>query len=87
MRLDDIREDPVLAAISALPAYDVGDIRADRLRRRCRAALAAQHARERAAPRSRRSLWRRAVGPALVGAWCVLYVVETIRFAVVICGT
>lgn len=84
MIADDARRDPVLAAVSGLPPHDVDDIRAHRLRARCRAALRAQHAT--APARTSGTLWRRTVGPALVATWCALYLLETVRRAAAIYG-
>lgn len=78
------RGDPVLDALRGLPAYDVDDLRAHRLRVRCRAALR---------PKVRRTIssrglaalpWRRVLGPVLVATWGALYVVETLRQALAI---
>jgi hypothetical protein len=84
MSHEDIDRDPVLAALGALPAHDVDDIRAHRLRRRCRAALTAKP-RTAVAARSATSLpWQRLLGPAVVAVWGALYVIETLRQAITI---
>jgi hypothetical protein len=86
MSHEDIGRDPVLAALRDLPAHDVDDIRAHRLRRRCRAALTTRPpTRTAIAARDLASLpWRRLLGPALVAMWGALYVIETLRQAMVI---
>ena len=77
MTVDERPGDRTLDAIASLPAYDVSERHARRLRRRCHARLQTQadasHSNERAA------MFRRVVGPALGGAWCFAYLVELVR--------
>lgn len=85
MILNDGQNDQVLATIASLRQYDVSPRHTDRLRSRC-------HARMRARPKSapigtvNGTLFRRVIGPALGGAWCLAYLFEVIRRAVAIYG-
>ncbi len=73
-------DDPVLAALGLLRAQDVDTRRAHRLHVRCRAALAAQkRTADAAATDSAR--WALVAGPALLAAWCAIYVIEIVRLA------
>jgi hypothetical protein len=78
MTLDDGPDDRTLDAIASLPAYDVSGRHARRLRRRCHARLQTQ-ARTPASAMEDASMFRRVVGPALGGAWCLAYLVELLR--------
>ena len=79
MTVDDVPNDRTLDAISTLPAHDVSERHARRLRRRCHARLQT-HARATAADASEDvSVFRRIVGPALGVAWCLAYLVEMVR--------
>jgi hypothetical protein len=82
MTPDDLREDPVLAALAGLRTHDVGRPRARRLRLRCHAVLKAHERRSIARSGTQPGVWRRAAGPALAGGWCILYLFEIIRQAV-----
>jgi len=66
--------------------YDIDDVRARRLRNRCRAALSRQAAP--VAPRTDRvhSKWRHAVGATLVALWSTLFLAATLRQAAAIFG-
>ena len=72
--------------IAGLNTHDVSDRHARRLRRQCHAALqrntAAAHARARVGA----TLFRRVIGPALAGAWCLAYLVEIVRRAAAMYG-
>jgi hypothetical protein len=87
MNTTDVRDDAVLATLSALRTCDVGRSRDERLRRRCHAVL-----RQTTTPPFDGGLtvegasWRRMVGPAIAGAWCAIYVFETIRRAALFYG-
>jgi len=86
MTSDDAQNDPVLAAMSELHGYDVDQLRAHRLRVRCRAALVAERRAADAAATMDGAVWRRIVAPGLLGAWCAIYVVEVMRRAAAIYG-
>ena len=83
MIIDDERDD-VLAAVTSLRTYDVSARRARDLRTRCHAALAPQPRRTRSANLATGTVFRRVIGPALGGAWCVWYLVEIIGRAAAI---
>lgn len=86
MRDHDIHTDSLMTALSELPIYDVDDVRARRLRNRCRAALARQAAP--VAPRTDRvrSTWRHAVGATLVALWSTMFLAATLRQAAAVFG-
>jgi hypothetical protein len=79
-----VDDDPVLAALGQLGARDVGTRRAHRLQARCRAVLAAQKRAADAAASVDSARWTRVLGPALLAAWCAVYLVEVVRLAGVI---
>ena len=82
MNTDDVRDDAVLSSFSALRACDVSRARAECLRRECHAALRRPEARPSGSAVIRGGSWRRRMlGPAIAGAWCAVYVFETIRRA------
>ena len=73
-------DDPVFAAFSILGVGDVSAARSASLRRQCLAALSRQ------SPETRRHSHqphaaRRWVAPAFAATWSALYVIETIRRA------
>ena len=78
MNAHDVHSDPVLGALRGLRTYDVTPARAQRLRRRCHAGLRRQRASTTRG--SDAGAWRW-VMRILAGAWCVVYVLETIRRA------
>ena len=84
MTSDDVRDDPVLAALSRLPAQDVDRRHAHRLRARCRAALAARTRAADEAATADSAPWRLIAGSALLATWCVVYVIEIVRHAMAI---
>lgn len=84
MSHEDIDRASVLAALADLPAHDVDDVRAHRLRRRCRAELRAKPRTAIAASDLASLPWRRLLGPAVVAMWGALYVIETLRQAMAI---
>lgn len=86
MSEDHIQHDPLLAAIAKLRSRDVSADRADRLRRRCHAMLQHQRQQDSIKLTPARVSWRRVVAPALVSAWCVVYLLEILRYAAVIYG-
>jgi hypothetical protein len=79
MSPNDTQDDPLVAALQELRAYDVSPARADRLRAQCHKRLEAQDA-ARHLSRSEARLWRQVAG-VLAGVWCVLYLLETIQRA------
>lgn len=86
MTPDDADNDPVLEALSQLQGYDVDQLRAHRLRVRCRAAFVADRGAADTAATMDAAVWRRIVVPVLLGAWCAIYVVEVVRRAAAIYG-
>jgi len=86
MTRDDRPNDHVLAAVASLRMYDTSQRRADRLRRRCHALLEAQSGRNAPVSKPKGTAFRRIIGPALGGAWCLAYLVEIIRRAAAIYG-
>ena len=86
MRPDDAQSDPVLAALGQLRGYDVDQLRARRLRVRCRAAFAAERRPADAAGTMDGTVWSRVVAPGLLGAWCAVYLVEVMHCAAAIYG-
>jgi hypothetical protein len=79
--LDDERDDNVLASLARLRAYDVSQRRSRHLRRRCHAMLQTEPPPKRLAWMVNGTAFRRIVGPALGGAWCLAYLVEIMRRA------
>jgi len=78
------QNDDILAAVAGLRTPDVSQQRARQLRRRCHAGLQAQAAPKPSAAlvtRTNGTVFRRLVGPALGGAWCLAYLVELVRRA------
>jgi len=76
----DGQNDDILAAVASLRTYDVSPRRTRRLRRRCHAML------QTPPPTTSGALaigtvFRRIIGPALGGAWCLAYLVEIFRRA------
>jgi hypothetical protein len=84
--LHDGLNDQSLAAIAELRGYDVSRRRAARLRTRCHAVLQAQSRRNVRAGIKSGTLFRRIIGPALAGAWCLAYLMEIIRRAAAVYG-
>lgn len=81
MTIDDGRNDQTLAAVARLRTYDVSQRHAHRLRRRCHALLQTPPAAKTSAAMVNATAFRRIVGPALGGAWCLAYLVEILRRA------
>jgi len=86
MRPDDAQSDPVLAALGQLRGYDVDQLRAHRIRVRCRAAFTAERRPADAAGTMDGTVWSRVVAPGLLGAWCAVYLVEVMHCAAAIYG-
>ena len=86
MRDHDIHTDSLITSLADLPRYDIDDVRARRLRNRCRAALSRQAAP--VAPRTDRvySKWRHAADATLVALWSTLFLAATLRQAAAIFG-
>ena len=86
MTIDDWQDDEVLAGVAGLKTFDVSARRAQRLRDKCHVRLgrAPRHAVTAGAPGG--SLFRRVIGPALGGAWCLVYLVEIVRRAAAVYG-
>ena len=73
-------------SLAGLKTFDVDRRRADRLRARCHASLRSRTA-SKIQPFTFDRRWlRRALAPGLAGAWCLVYLLEIIRRAVVIYG-
>jgi hypothetical protein len=86
MTSDDAQNDPVLSALRELHSCDVGQLRAHRLRIRCHATFLNVRRAPDTADMADGEVWRRVVVPALLGAWCAIYVVEVMRHAAAIYG-
>jgi hypothetical protein len=80
----DTDDDPVLAALHELHACDVSAARAQRLRARCQTYLKTQGVSRHLPLTSRAGVWRAL--RALAAAWCVVYLVETLRRAAAVYG-
>jgi hypothetical protein len=80
MSLDDAPDDDVLASLAGLRTRDVSPTHARRLRQRCHARLSID-ARSDNAELAGARLLRQIIGPAIVGAWSVAYLVEIVRRA------
>jgi hypothetical protein len=76
-----VDDDPVLAALGQLRAQDVDARRAHRLQVRCRAALTARKRAADPAATVESARWTLIAGPALLAAWCAIYVIEIVRLA------
>ena len=81
--IDD--DEIVLAAMRLLPSDDVSAGRARSLRERCHGELPK---RSPSLPAESRAsvAWRRHVGPALIGAWSAIYLIQTLRTAAALYG-
>jgi len=86
MTFDDGQNDRSLAAVAGLRTYDVSQRRTQRLRSRCHALLQAQARRNTPSAIVNGVSFRRIIGPALAGAWCLAYLVEIIRRAAAVYG-
>ena len=86
MTPDDIGEDPVLSLVAGLKTHDVDRRRAERLRARCHSSVRARVVRVTEPAASHAQRFRRGVASGVAGAWCVVYLFEIIRRAVVIYG-
>ena len=78
-------DEEIAVAMLRLPQpVDVSRARAQRLRERCHHEL-----RKRTAPQpvgEGGQVWRRTIGPALIGAWSAVYLFETLRAAATVYG-
>jgi hypothetical protein len=86
MTFDDGQNDRLLATVASLRTYDVSQRHTQLLRRRCHALLRAQPRRNAPAGTVNDTRFRRVIGPALGGAWCLAYLVEIIRRAAAMGG-
>jgi hypothetical protein len=86
MTFNDRQNDHVLATVTSLRTYDVSQRHTDRLRSRCHALLQAQPTSNVPVGMVTGTPFRRVIGPALGGAWCLAYLVEIIRRAAAIYG-
>ena len=86
MTPDDAQSDAVLAALGQLRGYDVDELRAHRLRVRCRATLVAERRAAYAAGSMDGPVSSRTVAPGFLGTWCAIYLVEIMRCAAAIYG-
>ena len=73
-------------SLEHLKTYDVSERHARRLRRQCHAVLHATSGPERPAEAVSGMFFRRVIGPAIAGAWCLAYLVEIVRRAAAIYG-
>lgn len=85
MRPNDIQDDPLIAALLELRTYDVSPARAERLRTRWHNRLPTQDSSRHLPGSSDGGAWPRAVR-VIVGAWCAVYLFETIRRAAAVYG-
>ena len=76
----DIDNDPMLALLRELRTYDASPTRVQRLRARCHSGLQTNDSSRQSSQSNKAGAWARAVG-MLAGAWCVVYLLETIREA------
>jgi len=78
-------DDEIAVAMLRLQRHeDVSAARARRLRERCHREL-----RKRTSPGTgdrSAHVWRRMIGPALIGAWSAIYLIETLRSAAALYG-
>jgi len=86
MTHDDLRADPLLHALGALPPDDIEPAQAADLRSRCHVALARRRWRHAAAPAMRAVPLVRLLEPALIGGACVAFLSEVIRRAAALYG-
>jgi hypothetical protein len=86
MTADDGQADQSLAAIAALSTYDVSHRQTAQLRAECHAVLQTQSGRKVDPGSEGGTLFRRVIGPALAGAWCLAYLAEIIRRAAALYG-
>jgi len=76
-------DDLAPAGLRLLTREDVSAARAQRLRERCHGELRKRTVPE---PVPRSTVWRRMVGPALVGTWGAIYLIVTFRSAAALYG-
>jgi hypothetical protein len=79
--LDEKQDDSFLPGFSGMRTYDVSQRRSRQLRRRCHDTLRAEPPPTRLAWMIDGALFRRFIGPALGGAWCLAYLLEIMRRA------
>ena len=76
-------DDLASAALRLLPSEDVSVAQAQRLREHCHRELRRRTAPE---PAHSSAVWRRMVGPALIGTWGAIYLIVTFRSAAALYG-
>jgi hypothetical protein len=81
MTVDEGRNDHLFDVIAELRGADVSARHARRLRRRCHALLQTESRPHEPIGTLVATLLRRVVGPALAGAWSVVYLAEIVRRA------
>lgn len=86
MTSNDLRDDPLLAALHELPACDVARRRAEHLGTRCRVVLSSETRAISPVVAASSARWPRATGIALLAAWCAIYVMEIVRRGVAAWG-
>ena len=84
MRPNDVQGDAVFARLRELRPYDVSSARAQRLRSRCHSGLTMQDSSTQVPRSTEAGVWR--AGRVLAGAWCALYLFETLRRAAAVYG-
>lgn len=83
---DGPEDDDFVALLVRLPSYDVSPRRSRHLRRRCHVMLRAEAPAKTWRWMVAGAPFRRVIGPALGGAWCLAYLVEIIRRTAAIYG-
>jgi hypothetical protein len=81
MTLNGGQDDRLATMVARLRTYDVSQRQTDRLRSRYHGLLQARTGTNGPAEILTGSPFRRVIGPALGGAWCLAYLVEIIRRA------
>jgi hypothetical protein len=78
--------DPLFRELATLQMRDVSERRADRLRSRCHAVFEARRRTPARFAMVRPVSFRRVIGPAVAGVWCIVYLTEIIRRAAEVYG-
>jgi len=86
MTTDDIRTDPVIRALAALPTHEPDRLHAVRVRARCHKALGSPRWPARLAPPETGAFWSSALEPAVVGVISVVLLSDVVRRALQIFG-
>ena len=85
MSADHFQADPIMAALRELRSRDVSPVRAQRLRTRCLREFKRRETERKRPSTPTQGAWIRVTG-AVVGAWSVVYFLETIRLAAAVFG-